>query len=117
MKISLISACAAVMLITTGAAAEMECRAPYEPSIPERFETEDQLMATYGEVKDFVQTKSPDYLACLDAKRSAVDTSADDVKSQLAAIDQEHNDNVDSQNAVNNRFRAAHTIWKEENPS
>lgn len=116
MKNSLISACAAVMLMTTGAAAATECRAPYEPAIPERFETEDQLMATYNEVKSFVQIKSPEFLECLDVMRSEVSPDAEDAAARVAEIDKKHNDNVDAQNAVNNRFTAAYAIWKEEHP-
>ena len=115
MKFSIISACAALMLVATGASAQMECRAPYEPSVPERFETEEQLMATYEEVKSYV-AKSTEYIGCLDAMRSSVDPAAEDKKEQQKAIDLRNNENVDSQNAVNNRFKAAYAIWKEENP-
>lgn len=116
MKFTILSACAAVFMLSVGAQAAMECKAPYEPDIPERFETEEQLMATYAEVKVFVQEKSPEHLECLAAMRKGIDPAADDADAQKAAIDQRHNDNVDAQNSVNNRFRAAYAIWKEEHP-
>lgn len=116
MKFTILSACAALFMLSVGAQAAEECRAPYEPDIPVRFETEEQLMAIYAEVKDFITVKSPEYLACLDVMRGKIDPAADDADAQTAAIDQLNNDNVDAQNAVKNRFDAAYAIWKEEHP-
>ena len=116
MKFSILSACAAVFMLSVGAQAATECRAPYEPDVPAHFETKDQLMAVYAEVKDFVTVKSPEFLECLDVMRKEVDSSADDADAQLAAIDQRHNENVEAQEAVNNRFKAAYAIWKKEHP-
>ena len=116
MKFSILSACAAIFMLSAGAQAEMECKAPFEPDIPVRFETEEQLMAVYAEVKDFIQVKSPEYLSCLDALRAQVDPDAEDSDAQIASIDQRNNDNVDAQRAVKNRFDAAYKIWKVEHP-
>lgn len=116
MKFSILSACAALFMLSVGAGAAIDCRAPFEPDIPVRFETEEQLMAVYAEVKDFITVKSPEYLACLDAVRSGIDSDADDADAQTAMIDQKNNDNVDAQLAVKNRFDAAYKIWKDEHP-
>lgn len=116
MKFSILSACAAVFMLSLGAQAATDCRAPLEPDIPLRFETEEQLMAVYAEVKAFITEKSPEYLECLNVMRSQVDSAADDVDAQIADIDQRNNDNVDAQLAVKNRFDAAHKIWKKEHP-
>lgn len=116
MRFSILSACAAVFMLSVGAQAATDCRAPYEPDVPAHFETKDQLMAVYAEVKDFITVKSPEFLECLDIMRKEVDSSADDSGAQLAVIDQRHNENVEAQGAVKNRFDAAYKIWKEENP-
>lgn len=116
MKFSILSACAAVFMLSLGAQAATECRAPLEPDVPIHFETEEQLMSVYEEVKDFIAVKSPEYLECLDVMRSRIDSAADDADAQIADIDQRHNDNVDAQSAVKNRFDAAHKIWKKEHP-
>ncbi len=116
MRIAILSACAAVFMLSVGAQAATECRAPYEPDVPERFGAEAQMMSIYGEVKEFITVKSPEFLACLEVMRGKIDPAADNAAAQKAAIDQRHNDNVDAQSAVNNRFKAAHAIWQEENP-
>ena len=116
MKLSILSACAAVLLMSFSAQAAIECRAPMEPDIPARFETEEELMSIYGEVKDFIVTRSPEFLGCLDKMRAEVDQDAEDADARMAAIDQQHNDNVDAQTAVKERFDAAHKIWKKEHP-
>ena len=116
MKFSILSAVAAVFLMSASAQAATECRAPMEPDVPARFETETELMSTYGEVKDFIITKSPGFLECLDVMRGEIDSSADDADARKAAIDQQHNDNVDAQTSVKARFDAAHAIWKQEHP-
>lgn len=116
MRFSILGAFAALFLMSVSAQAATDCRAPMEPDVPARFETEEQLMSTYGEVKDFIVTKSPKFLECLDVMRGEIDPAADDADARKAAIDQEHNDNVDAQTAVKARFDAAHAIWKQENP-
>jgi uncharacterized membrane protein len=115
MKLSILSACAAVLLMSVSAQAATECRSPMEPDIPARFETEEELMSVYSEVKDFIVTKSPEFLECLDVMRAEIDQEADDAAAKEAAIDQQHNDNVDAQTAVKERFDVAHAIWKKEN--
>lgn len=116
MRFSIISACAAVFLMSVSAQAATECRAPMEPDVPARFETEEELMSTYGEVKDFIITKSPEFLECLDVMRDEVDPTAEDAADKTAKIDQRHNDNVDAQASVKARFDASHAIWKQEHP-
>lgn len=116
MKFSIISACAAVFLMSASAQAATECRAPMEPDIPARFETEEELMSTYGEVKTFITTKSPAFLECLDVMRGEVDSKSEDAAARTATIDQRHNENVDAQSSVKASFDAAHKIWKQENP-
>ncbi len=116
MKFSILSACVAVFMLSSGAQAATECRAPLEPDVPMHFDTEEQLMSVYAEVKDFITVKSPEYLECLGVMRSQVDSAADDADAQIADIDQRHNDNVDAQSAVKNRFDAAYKIWKEAHP-
>lgn len=116
MKLSILGACAAVLLMSVSAQAATECRAPMEPDIPARFETEEELMSVYGEVKDFIVTRSPEFLECLDKMRGEIDQEAEDAGAREAAIDQHHNDNVDAQTAVKERFDAAHQIWKKEHP-
>ena len=116
MKKQIVSAMAGVLLMSTGALAD-ECVTPTEPNVPERFETEDQLMATYEEVKAYVTHASPEFLACLEGQIEEINPDADNAAAQKAELERRHNENVDTQNAMNNRFKAAHTIWKEENPS
>lgn len=116
MKVTILAACAAVFMLSVGAQAAMECKAPFEPDIPTHFETEEQLMSVYAEVKDFITMKSPEFLECLDALRAQVDPDAEDADAQIADIDRRNNDNVDAQMAVKNRFDAAYKIWKKEHP-
>lgn len=116
MRFSILGVCAAVFLMSASAQAATECRSPMEPDIPARFETETELMSTYGEVKDFIVTKSPAFLECLDVMRGEIDPTAEDAAARTSKIDQQHNDNVDAQTSVKARFDAAHAIWKQENP-
>ena len=116
MKFSLLSAIFAVMFMTVGAHAADECRAPFPPAVPDAFETEEQLMAVYEEVKDFVQVKSPAYLECLDTLRQKVDPQADDSAAQMAAIDEKHNANVADQEEVSGKFNKAYKAWKAAHP-
>lgn len=117
MRFSIISACAAVFLLSVSAQAANECRAPMEPDIPARFETKEQLMSVYEEVKDFNLVKSPQYIECIDGLIAAVDPDAEDADAQIAALNQLNNDNFEAQTSVKARWDAAYGIWKEEHPS
>ena len=111
----LLGALAGVAIFASSAMAE-DCVAPEAPTVPDRFETEEELMAVYGEVKTFVTEKSVAYLECLDKEIGAINPDADNADERKAALEEAYNDNVDTQNAVNNRFKAAYGVWKKENP-
>lgn len=116
MKFSILSAVIAAFMFTVGAfAEETECRAPYEPEVPDRFETYDEALASNQAVKKFV-TESKVYLDCLDFKRTQIDPDAEDAAEQEAKIIDAYNSNVDTQQALANRFKAAYEKYKAEHP-